>query len=149
MARLMWRFFVHPFRFVEPFKERVDARRSKIELALEKRIPCRAFKLKQENQDDEQDEAGALHARIQGGRGRHRRKIPAKPLILRGFRMSSNDSDIECGAGDRTRTGKPLGGGFSSHHVFRRLAARDGRAFVRWTMPSPSPRAAFARRAPP
>ena len=24
------------------------------------------------------------------------------------------------GVGDRTRTGKPLGGGFSSHHVFRR-----------------------------
>jgi hypothetical protein len=30
------------------------------------------------------------------------------------------------GAGDRTRTGKPLSGGFSSHHVFRRRRIPGG-----------------------
>jgi len=51
------------------------------------------------------------------------------------------------GAGDRTRTGKLLSGGFSSHYVFRRrLPHTRQQTFVRWTMPSPSRCARGTRR---
>lgn len=75
-------------------------------------------------------------------------KKPAKPYAITGFRILSDVLGWVSGVGDRTRTGKPLGGGFSSHYVFRRRARRVAASpFVRWTMPSPSPRARSMRRA--
>ena len=43
-----------------------------------------------------------------------------KSLTVSGFWSTMGNVGRDSGARDRTRTGKPLGGGFSSHCVFRR-----------------------------
>ncbi|WP_155740155.1 hypothetical protein [Burkholderia territorii] len=57
-------------------------------------------------------------------------------------------SNYEYGAGDRTRTGKPIKAADFRHTASFKAGVVETTPFVRWTMPSPSRAGVIAARAP-
>lgn len=73
---------------------------------------------------------------------RHKNKNPRAHGFSRAFVPSSNRAESDRGAGDRTRTGKPVKAADFRHTASFKAGVACAMPFVRWTMPSPS-RAGF------
>ncbi|ERJ38027.1 hypothetical protein L810_7595 [Burkholderia sp. AU4i] len=75
-------------------------------------------------------------------------KNPRAHGFSRAFFPSSNRAESDRGAGDRTRTGKPVKAADFRHTASFKAGVADAMPFVRWTMPSPSRAGVPAARAP-
>ncbi|CAG9241428.1 hypothetical protein BDI4_1050008 [Burkholderia diffusa] len=63
-------------------------------------------------------------------------------------RLTGGVSANTYGAGDRTRTGKPIKAADFRHTASFKAGVVETKPFVRWTMPSPSRAGVIAARAP-